>query len=48
MSFGIIFNAIFLVVIAVGVGLVAYTLYKTREPKINILGAVIAVIGLIG
>lgn len=48
MSFSIIFSTIFLIVIAAGVGLIAYTIYKTRERKINIFGVIIAVAGVIG
>jgi regulator of protease activity HflC (stomatin/prohibitin superfamily) len=48
MSFGIIFSAIFIVIIAVGVGLIGYTVYKARELKLNVVGITIAAIGLIG
>ena len=48
MSFGIIFSAIFLVVIAVGVGIIALSSYKARTLKINVFGVVIAIIGVIG
>lgn len=48
MSFGIIFSGVFLVVIAIGAGLVAYTIYKKRAFKVNVLGVIVAVIGLLG
>ena len=48
MSFGIIFSGVFLVVIAIGAGLVAYTIYKKRTFKVNVLGVIVAVIGLLG
>ena len=48
MSFGIIFSAVFLVVIAAGAGLIALTLYKARALKVNVLGVIIAVIGVLG
>ena len=48
MAFGIIFNAIFLVVIALGAGLVALTIYKARQVKINVLGVIIALVGVVG
>ncbi len=48
MAFGIIFNAIFLFVIAVGAALVAYTIYKARQIKINVLGVIIALVGVVG
>ena len=48
MSFGIIFSGVFLVVIAIGAGLVAYTIYKERTFKVNVLGVIVAVIGLLG
>ena len=48
MSFGFIFSIAFLVVIAVGVILVALTIYKTRTVKINVLGVIVAVIGILG
>ena len=48
MSFAIIFNFVFTAVIAVGAILIALTIKKERKPKINILGAIIAVLGVIG
>lgn len=48
MAFGIIFNAIFLFVIAIGAALVAYTIYKARQVKINVLGVIIALVGVVG
>ncbi len=48
MSFGIIFSGIFLVVIAVGAGLLALTFYKTRTFKVNVLGVIVAIIGVLG
>ena len=48
MSFGIIFSAIFVVVIAVGAGLVALTMYKARSFKVNVFGVIVAVIGMLG
>ena len=48
MSFGLIFSAIFLIVIALGAGLVALTMYKTKTFKLNVFGVIIALIGLIG
>ena len=48
MSFAIIFNFIFAAVIAVGAILIALTIKKERKAKINILGAVIAFLGVIG
>ena len=48
MSFGIIFSGIFLVVIAAGAALIAMTIYKARAVKVNVLGVIVAVIGLLG
>ena len=48
MSFGVIFSGIFLVVIAVGAGLLALTFYKTRTFKVNVLGVIVAIIGVLG
>ena len=48
MSFGIIFSGIFLMVIAAGAAIVAVTIYKAREMKINVLGVIVALIGLLG
>ena len=48
MSFAIIFSTLFLVVIAVGAALLAYTFYKARAFKLNVLGVIIAAIGIIG
>ena len=48
MSFGIIFSGIFLVIIAIGAALVAMTIYKARAVKVNVLGVIVAVIGLLG
>ena len=47
MSFGLIFSAIFVIVIALGAGLVALTMYKTKTFKLNVFGVIIALIGLI-
>ena len=48
MSFGLIFSAAFFVVIAVGVALIAYSMYKARTFKLNVFGVIVAVIGIIG
>ena len=48
MSFGLIFSAIFLIVIAVGAGLVVMTIYKTRTFKLNAFGVVVAILGILG
>ena len=48
MSFAIIFSTLFLVVIAVGAALLVYTFYKARAFKLNVLGVIIAAIGIIG
>ena len=48
MSIGVIFSAVFVVVIALGVGLIALTAYKAGKLKINAFGAVIALLGLLG
>ena len=48
MSFGLIFSGLFFVVIAIGVGLIALTVYKERRLKVNALGLIVALIGIIG
>ena len=48
MSFGLIFSGLFFVVIAIGVGLIALTVYKERRLKVNALGLIVALIGVIG
>ena len=48
MSFGIIFSFAFLVVIAIGVLLVLMTARKSRPAKINVLGVIIAAVGILG
>ena len=48
MSFGVIFSAIFVFVIAVGVGLIALTIYKAGQFKLNVFGLIVALIGLLG
>ena len=48
MSFGLIFSGLFFVVIVIGVGLVALTVYKERRLKINAIGLIIAIVGLLG
>ena len=48
MSIGLIFSAIFFVVIAIGAGLIALTIHKARAFKINILGVIVALIGIAG
>lgn len=48
MSLGIIFSVVFLVVIAIGAGIVALTIYKARTFKVNVLGVIVAIIGVIG
>ena len=48
MSFGLIFSGLFLIVIAIGAGLLALTVYKERRLKVNVLGLIIALIGIIG
>ena len=48
MSIGVIFSAVFVVVIALGVGLIALTAYKAGKLKINAFGVVIALLGLLG
>ncbi len=48
MSFGLIFSGIFFVIIAIGAGLIALTIYKTRRLKVNVLGLIVALLGVIG
>lgn len=48
MSFGIIFSFAFLVVIAIGALIVIATARKSRPAKINVLGVIIAAVGLLG
>ena len=48
MSFGLIFSGLFLVVIAIGAGLIALTIYKNRRLKVNVLGLIVALVGIIG
>ena len=48
MSFGIIFSGVFLVLIAIGAGIVAMTIYKARTFKVNVLGAIVVVVGILG
>ncbi len=48
MSFGNLLSAIFAAIIAVGAGIIVYTVYKARAFKVNALGVIIAVIGIIG
>ena len=47
-KFGIIFSFAFLVVIAIGVLLVLMTARKSRPAKINVLGVIIAAVGILG
>ena len=48
MYFGILLSGIFTAIIAVGIAVIAYTVYKARAFKVNALGMIIAVIGVIG
>ena len=48
MAFSLIFGVIFAIVIAAGIGFIAYTAYKTNRRKINYFGIAVALIGLIG
>ena len=48
MAFGLIFGVIFALIIAAGVALIALKIYRERAMKMNVLGVVIVVIGLIG
>jgi len=48
MSFGLIFSGIFFVVIALGALLVANTIRKAGQFKINPLGAIVLVVGVFG
>lgn len=48
MSFAIIFNAIFFIIIAIGAGLIALTIFKARAFKVNVLGVIVAVVGVLG
>jgi regulator of protease activity HflC (stomatin/prohibitin superfamily) len=48
MSFGVIFSGVFIVVIAIGAGLLAWTISKAGKFKLNVFGLVIAVLGVIG
>jgi regulator of protease activity HflC (stomatin/prohibitin superfamily) len=48
MSFGFIFSGVFIVVIAIGAGLLAWTISKAGKFKLNVFGLVIAVLGVIG
>ena len=43
-----IFGAVFALVVAAGVILVALKIYKERALKVNVLGVIIAIIGLVG
>ena len=48
MSIGSILNAVFLVIIAAGVGLVALTIRKAGRFKLNGFGLFVAIVGVIG
>ena len=48
MAFGLIFGFAFAIVIAVGAINIAWTMYKRRNKKINPIGALLALVGLIG
>jgi regulator of protease activity HflC (stomatin/prohibitin superfamily) len=48
MSFGVIFGGIFFAVIIAGVSLMGYTVYKTGQMKLNVLGIVVALLGVLG
>ena len=48
MVFGFIFSILFVLVIAAGAGLIVWKIYKTRQKKISLLGAGVALVGIIG
>ena len=48
MSFGLIFSVLFVIVIVIGAGLLALTVYKERRLKVNVLGLIVALVGIIG
>ncbi len=48
MAFGLIFGLAFVVLMLVGAGNIAWTMYKRRDKKINPIGAVIVLVGILG
>ena len=48
MTISVVISAIFVIVLAIGVGIVALKLHKTHNRKISLLGVVIALIGVAG
>ena len=48
MAFGVIFAFVFIVAIAIGVGNIAWTMYKRHNKKINPIGAIVVLLGILG
>ena len=48
MSIGSIFNAVFMILIAAGIGLIVMTVKKAGRLKINGFGMFLAIVGIIG
>ena len=48
MALSLIFSALFIFVIVVGVGFMAWKLHKTRYKKLSLPGLIIIVIGILG
>ena len=48
MSIGLIFNAVFIVIIAAGVGLIVKTAHKAGRIKVNGLGLFVLIVGVVG
>ena len=48
MALSFIFSAIFVVVLVVGAGIIAWKLHQTRSKKISPLGAIIALVAVVG
>ena len=48
MSFVLVFSALFALIVLIGAALIGYTIYKSRKFKINVLGVVIAFVGILG
>ena len=48
MAFGLIFGLVFVALMLVGAGNIAWTMYKRRDKKINPIGAVIVLVGILG
>lgn len=48
MAFGVIFALVFVVTTAIGIGNIAWTMYKRRNKKINPIGAIVLLLGIVG